>query len=137
MALLKSHSNRTAKKSGYKKIIASFSLCTLSASLPVAKNVSKDNKKKGGNKEIDNTQLGESQRTGSHSYSAFFKCPPTESTSKLQVGDLSSHVAHPGLSCPHFQTSYHHTLSFKSPRFVYPQKILRVSLFPSILYCIF
>lgn len=27
---------------------------------------------------------------------------------------------HPGFSCPHIHTSYHHTLSFKSPRFVHP-----------------
>jgi len=46
MALLKTHSNRTAKKSGYKKIIASFSLCTLSASLPVAKMFQRTTKRK-------------------------------------------------------------------------------------------
>ena len=37
MALLKPHSNRTAKQPGYKKTIASFGPCTQSASLPVAK----------------------------------------------------------------------------------------------------
>lgn len=51
MALLKSHSNRTAKQPGYKKTIASFSPCTQSASLPVAKMFQRTTKRKEETKE--------------------------------------------------------------------------------------
>ena len=136
MALLKSHSNRTAKQPGYKKT------CLLQPLHPVCfpscgKNVLKDNKKEETKEKMTHSWV--SLRGQEALIQGILHMSPHRKRSQAIGGwpFLPRCPGHPGLSCPHLQPSYHHTLSFKAPRFAYPQKILRVSLFTSILYCIF